>query len=141
MPQATSSIVVDVPPKSLYEVAIDFESYPDFLPDVKFAKIKKRQGNNLIVDFEISVIKTIRYTLKVAGTPGKKIRWSLVEGDFFKKNEGGWMFEDLKGKTRGTYTIDIDFGLFVPSLITSRLIGANLPAMMKRFKERAEGLA
>ncbi len=141
MPQASSSIIVAVPPKALYEVAIDFEKYPEFLPDVKFAKVKKRQGSNLIVDFEISVIKKIRYTLKVSGTPGKKIGWSLVEGDLFKKNEGGWTFEDLKGKTKGTYTIEIDFGLFVPSMITSRLIGANLPAMMKRFKERAEGLA
>jgi hypothetical protein len=45
-----------------------------------------------------------------------------------------------KGKTKVTYNIDVDFGLFVPSLITNKLVGHNLPTMMKRFKDRAESL-
>ena len=141
MPKASSSMVVSVPPQAIYDVALDFESYPEFLPDVKAASIDGRKGKDLLVTFEISVIKTIHYTLKVSATPHRRISWTLVEGDLFKKNEGEWRFENRQGKTRATYSVDIDFGRFVPSMITSRLIGSNLPGMMKRFKERAEGLA
>jgi len=141
MPQTESSIVIDVPPKVIYGVALDFESYPEFLPDVKSAVIEKKEGKDLLVRFEIQVIKKIAYSLRVRGTPHKRISWNLVEGDLFKKNDGGWTFEESgKEKTKATYAVTIDFGLFVPSLITSKLIGSNLPQMLKRFKERAEAL-
>ncbi|MBI2981529.1 MAG: SRPBCC family protein [Deltaproteobacteria bacterium] len=141
MPKVSETIVVDVPPKKIYEVALDFEKYPEFLSDVKEATVQNGRSKSLIVDFDIKVIKSVQYTLKVTGTPYKSIRWELIKGALFKKNNGEWNFkEEGKGKTRATYMIDIDFGLFVPSMITSRLIGSNLPSMMKKFKERAEGL-
>lgn len=140
MPEAQSSIVVNVPSKSIYEVALDFENYPEFLPDVKAVKVQKK-GKALLVNFEIQVIKRINYTLKVLGTPYKKIVWDLVEGSLFKQNRGYWSFEPQDGKTKVTYRVEIDFGMFVPSLITSKLIGSNLPQMLKRFKDRVELLA
>lgn len=141
MPRVEESIVVDVPPKVIYEVALDFEKYPEFLSDVKQASVQNRKGKSLIVDFDIKVIRSIQYTLKVTPAPYKNIQWDLLKGDLFKKNRGEWTFkEEGKGKTRATYSIDIEFGLFVPSMITSKLIGSNLPGMMKRFKERVEGL-
>ncbi|MBI2083008.1 MAG: SRPBCC family protein [Deltaproteobacteria bacterium] len=138
----TESIIINVSPKVIYEVALDFEKYPEFLSDVKQATIQNGKGKSLIVDFDIKVIKSIQYTLKVTGNPYKSIQWDLIKGELFKKNSGGWVFkEEGKGKTEATYTVDIDFGLFVPSMITSKLIGSNLPSMMKKFKERAESLA
>jgi coenzyme Q-binding protein COQ10 len=141
MPGASTSIVMDVPAKAIYDVVTDFENYPEFLPDVKKATVLKK-GKNLQAEFEISVIKTIRYTLSFTTVPGKKVSWTFVKGDVFKDNTGEWTFEEVKkGQTRVTYNIEVDFGLFVPSLITNKLVGRNLPAMMKHFKDRAEGLS
>jgi coenzyme Q-binding protein COQ10 len=141
MPGASTSIVMDVPAKVIYEVVSDFESYPDFLPDVKKSTVTKK-GKGVQAEFEISVIKTIRYTLDFSLVPNKKVTWSFVKGDVFKDNSGEWTFEEVKkGQTKVTYSVDVDFGLFVPSLITKKLVGSNLPTMMKRFKERAESLA
>jgi ribosome-associated toxin RatA of RatAB toxin-antitoxin module len=132
---------MDVPAKTIYEVVTDFESYPEFLPDVKKAAVAKK-GKALQADFEISVIKTIRYSLAFSLVPNKRVSWTFVKGDIFKDNQGEWTFEEMgKGKTKVTYNIDVDFGLFVPSLITNKLVGHNLPTMMKRFKDRAESLA
>jgi ribosome-associated toxin RatA of RatAB toxin-antitoxin module len=140
MPGASTSIVMDVPAKTIYQVVTDFESYPEFLPDVRKAVVAKK-GKNLQADFEISVIKTIRYSLAFSLDPHKKVSWTFVKGDIFKDNQGEWTFEELKkGQTKVTYNIEVDFGLFVPSMITNKLVGHNLPTMMKRFKERAEGL-
>ncbi|HEX5036847.1 MAG TPA: SRPBCC family protein [bacterium] len=141
MPGASTSVVMEVPAKVIYEVVSDFESYPDFLPDVKRTSITKK-GKGVQAEFEISVIKTIRYTLDFSLVPNKKVSWTFVKGDVFKDNTGEWIFEEVKkGQTKVTYSVDVDFGLFVPSLITKKLVGSNLPTMMKRFKERAESLA
>jgi len=141
MPGASTSIVMDVPAKVIYEVVTDFESYPEFLPDVKKTAVTKK-GKGVQADFEISVIKTVRYTLDFSMTPNKKVTWTFVKGDLFKDNTGEWTFEEVKkGQTKVTYSVDVDFGLFVPSMITKKLVGSNLPTMMKHFKERAESLA
>lgn len=141
MPGASTSIVMDVTPKIIYDVVTDFESYPDFLSDVKKATVKK-SAKQLQASFEISVIRTIRYTLNFVIVPHKKVTWSFVEGDIFKDNKGEWVFEPAgKGQTKVTYNIEVDFGLFVPSMITNKLVGRNLPAMMEKFKDRAESLA
>ncbi len=123
----------------LYDVVLNFEKYPEFLPDAK--KVTTLKTKPLTVSFEISVIKKVRYTLSFKTIPGKKISWSFVEGDFFKDNHGSWLFEEVKkGQTKATYHIEVDFGLFVPSIITDKLAGRSLPKMMERFKKRAEGL-
>lgn len=141
MPGATTSIVMDVPPKVIYDVVLDFENYPEFLPDVKEATTEKK-GKQIFASFEISVIKKIHYTLAFTTVPGKKISWSFVKGDLFKNNQGYWGFEELKkGQTKAIYHIEVDFGFMVPSLITNKLLGSNLPTMMERFRKRAEQLA
>jgi len=141
MPGASTSIVVNVAPKVIYDVVVDFDSYTEFLPDVKKVIVEKK-GKNLIAYFEISVIKKINYKLSFQAVPNKKISWTFLGGDLFKDNQGSWEFEEVKkGQTKATYTVEVDFGLFVPSLITNKLVGHNLPTMMKRFKERAESLA
>lgn len=137
MPGATQSIIINVPPKVIYDVVLDFESYPEFFKDVKSITVEKKKP--LTVTFEINVIKKIKYTLVFNTTPNKKVFWSFVEGDVFKENKGSWIFEEEgKDKTHVTYNIEVDFGLFVPSLITNKLIGRNLPDMLQTFKKRAE---
>ncbi len=141
MPGASTSILIDVPPRVIYDVVTDFESYPEFLPDVKRVLMEKK-SKGCQASFEISVIKKIHYTLDFVFTPNKKVVWSFVKGDLFKDNKGQWLFEEVKkGQTKATYHVEVDFGFMVPSLITNKLVGSNLPAMMKRFKERAENLA
>ena len=95
MPGAQTSLLMDVSPKEIYDVVTDFESYPDFLSDVKKVTVEKK-GKTQIVNFEISVIKKISYTLAFTMTPGKKVSWTFVKGDFFKDNTGSWEFKEVK---------------------------------------------
>ena len=142
MPGASTDILIDVPPKVIYDVVLDFENYPQFLPDVKKAIVEKEKGKQIIASFEISVVKKIHYTLLFTPVPAKKISWNFMKGDLFKDNRGSWEFEEVKkGQTRAIYKVEVDFGFLVPSMITNRLVGNSLPTMMKRFKDRAEKLA
>ena len=140
MAGASSEIIINAPIATVYEAISDLESYPEFMDDVKDVSVKKK-GKKLEANFKLSLIKTFQYTLLFDLTPNKKIEWSFVEGDIFKDNKGSWTFTaEGKDKTKAVYDIEVEFGIFVPGLITKKLIGSNLPSMMKKFKERAESL-
>ena len=141
MPGATSAIIMEVEPKTIYGVVRDFEAYSEFLPEIREAETIKKGTKSARARFEIKLIKTVLYALDYTLKPHREISWSFVEGNLFKDCFGAWQFEELEpGVTEATYNINVDFGLFVPKAITNMLVGNNLPTMMKKFKERAESL-
>lgn len=144
MPQVQRSVVINVPPAKLLEVINDFESYPQFLPEVKKISISNRTPTSADVSYEIDVVKTLRYTLRIE-TVENGTRWSFLKGDLFKKNSGSWQLESIEDgkKTKATYSLDIEFGGFIPipSAITGKLTEKSLPGLLDNFKKRAETLS
>ena len=140
MPAAVQTIDVGVAPAALMAVLVDFEHYPDFLDDIVATRILRRHGDVWEVAFEIEVIRTLRYTLRLERHGDERLSWSLVEG-LFHQNDGSWTLEPTEAGTRATYRIDLKTGMFVPGSLLTSLVGTNLPDMLQRFKDRAEGLA
>ncbi|MBF0105163.1 MAG: SRPBCC family protein [Deltaproteobacteria bacterium] len=139
MANAVQEIEIKATPKQCYDVVWAFENYPEFIGDLKEVEIANKKGNACEVTYTIKVIKKITYTLKMKGTPGKKVEWSFVKGDFMKDNFGHWEFKEIKkGVTKATYDVSINFGILVPGSVSKMLVGKNLPAMLKAFKERIE---
>lgn len=143
MPQASRSIVIDVTPEQMLSVIEDVEKYPQFLPEIRSIKLLSREGNVSEVAYEIEVIKKISYVVRME-KEGLSVRWSLVRGDLFKKNDGAWLLRpEADGtKTHATYNLDIAFGGFipVPASITAKLAETSLPGLLDNFKKRAESL-
>lgn len=140
MPQVTETIEINATPKVCYAVISNYTAYPEFLANVKAVTVAKKKGETCEITYELNLIKTIRYTLKMIGKPPNHIEWQFVSGDIMKKNDGSWTLEEIKkGVTRATYGIDIELGLFVPNMITQKLVGKSLPEMLQTFKKRIEG--
>lgn len=135
----TQSTQIKAPLQTVYDCIVDFESYPQFLSDMKEAKIGWCEDKKMEVHFKINLIKEIAYTLLVELDPPRGVYWKLKSGDWMKTNTGSW---ELKAKgeevTEAKYSIDIDFSLWVPKAITQALIEKNLPQTLKAFKKRAE---
>lgn len=139
MPAAQRSIVIAKPLKEVFGVIRDYESYPEFLPEVKAAHIAHRRGHEVHVQYEIQMIRTIRYTLRQTEEPPNRISWTFVEGEVMRDNCGHWELEEAgEGKTRATYTIEVKLGPLVPKSIVDALVGGSLPKMLEAFKKRAE---
>lgn len=139
MAKVTESIDIDAAPETCFKVITDYEKYPSFLKETKSVVVRKKTGQTAEVTYSIEVIKKISYTLKMVGKPFSNITWSLLEGDMMKKNSGEWSLKEAgKGKTRASYSVDIEFGIFVPGMISKMLVGSNLPSMLKAFKKRIE---
>jgi coenzyme Q-binding protein COQ10 len=139
MPGATKSIEINAPIEKVFDVIADFEKYPEFLTEVKEAKISKRQGNECDVDYKVEVMKIISYTIHSKQERPTKLSWTFVKGEFMKDNKGGWILESLgAGKTKATYTIEMALGALVPKTIVNALVETSLPKMLDAFKKRAE---
>ncbi len=145
MPIAQRSIVIDVPPSVLMGVICDFGAYPRFLPDMEDATVLRSEPasspKRWTVRYAIRIIRRVEYTLDHVREGDTRLRWALVEGAF-KSNNGSWELEPLDGgaRTRATYTLEIDLGMFVPGSVLKTLLEQNLPATLEAFKRRAETL-
>ncbi len=138
MAQATHTEVFNCTVEQFFKLVTDYESYPEFLAEAKSAKIIRQEENKKWVEYEVSVIKTIRYTLEMTEEAPHIVRWELTKGDIFKKNTGSWTLSDQAGQCKADYTIELQFGIFVPGPITKTLQTVNLRSMMSSFHKRVQ---
>jgi coenzyme Q-binding protein COQ10 len=145
MPEASRSVVVDVPRDFFFGVISDYERYPEFIPQMKSVTVERvtpangAAGPVRDVAFRLDLVKTLGYTLQMAEESPSRITWRLVRGDLMKENEGYWQLVAAgEGRTQATYTVSIAFKGFIPAAVTTRLVGVQLPEMLQQFKLRAE---
>ncbi len=142
MAEASRTVVIDAPIEKVFQIISDYDHYAEFLSEVKRIHTSDRKGNEVKVHYEIEVMKTIKYTLKMHEQPPKRVDWSFVEGEFMKDNHGSWQLEPAgEGKTKATYSIEMKLGALVPNSIVKALVENSLPKMLEAFKKRAESRA
>jgi coenzyme Q-binding protein COQ10 len=140
MAGASRSIIINTPPEKLFDVITQYEKYPEFLSEVKKIRVLERKENTVKVQYEVDIIKTIRYTILVTEERPKRMSWTFVEGEVMKDNKGSWVLEpDGQGRTKATYTAELALGPLVPKAIVNTLTESSLPKMLESFKRRAEG--
>lgn len=137
-------IVIEVPIDRFYEVVVDYEAYPEFVPGIKGCRVKK-EGKPRLVEYELDLgVKRVKYTLSHIEVKPTKVSWSLVSGDMMKVSNGSWELEDLGGKTRAHYAVEVQIAKLplVPQSIVDRLSDemnrVQLPKILAAFKARAE---
>ena len=142
MASAVQSIEIDVPPEKFFAVLQDYPRYPEFLPEVKSARMGPRKGNSVEVTYRLDVkLKVIEYSLTHVETPTSGITWHLIKGEFMKGNEGSWTLSPTaSGGTKATYSIELSLGALVPASLEKALAEQGLPNMLRNFKVRAEKL-
>lgn len=142
MAGAQRSIVINAPRETVFDVIADFDRYAEFLPEVKRISTSNRQGNQVDVAYEVDVIKTIKYVLRVTLERPGRLSWAFVKGEMMKDNKGSWVLEEVSpSQTRATYTLEMALGPLVPKAIVNTLAESQLPKMLDAFKARAEAAA
>ncbi len=139
MASTTTTELFYCSPKEFYKIVSDYESYPEFLPEVKECSIIEKKGKKKLVEFKVAVIKSFSYRLWMTETKNKKLEWEFESGDLFKTSTGSWeLEEDEDGFTLATYSVEGTFKMFIPGAITKTLINVNLPSMMKAYHKRVD---
>lgn len=128
----------DVEIENLYNVIVDYSSYPEFVDGVSSINVLEQTESGARVEYGLNLIKKFKYILSLSHQKPTSVSWEFESGDLFKKNKGSWELVDLgNGQTEVTYSLDIDVKGFVPKSIISKLTDSSLPAMMKSYRERA----
>jgi len=140
MAKASTTEVFNCTPEQFFKIISDYEKYHEFLGEVKQCNILKTEGNRKLVEYNVQVIKSFKYSLWMTENAPTGISWELASGDTFKTSVGSWKLENEAGKTRATYTVEATFGMFVPGPIANALVSVNLPNMISSYHKRVKQL-
>jgi coenzyme Q-binding protein COQ10 len=132
MPYVESTIEIDAPAVSVYELAKEQERFPEFMPDVETIVVLEKHPDRavtrwktLVEDAPIEWTEDDRFD-----DAALRIDYKLIEGDL-DTFEGSWTFVEADGITRVVLGVEYDFG--VPTL--AELIG---PTLQKKVRENSE---
>jgi ribosome-associated toxin RatA of RatAB toxin-antitoxin module len=135
------SIDVEASAEDVFEVATDFESYPEWNGAMKKVEVKEQddEGRATKVFFEVDArLKTVRYTLSYdyANAP-ESFSWSLVDGDV-KKLHGAYSFDEFDDVTEVSYELELDPGFPVPGIFRRQGERELKKAALDELKNRVE---
>ena len=114
MHKYSNSIVLPFNARQLYEIVIDVESYPEFLPWCLSSRIVKKDDDNNF-DAELTVgYKAIdeKYISRIQAEYEKKIISKAISGPF-KSLDSSWYFKNIdKKQCKVDFMIEYQFKSF-----------------------------
>jgi coenzyme Q-binding protein COQ10 len=141
MPKAEHHVTLRAPIERVFAVITDYEQYPAFLPELKSVRVLSREDGVAKVRFEVELIMRVQYTLRLIEDPPTSVTWTLAESKMIARNEGHWRLERVDDAScRVIYGLEVKLAGMIPSSVSSRLMGTNLPQMLERFKAHTEAL-
>jgi coenzyme Q-binding protein COQ10 len=126
--------------QDLYELILDIEKYPEFLPWVEQTQIISRSEGELIADMTVN-FKTITQSYRSNVTykldqQGAKIEVDATSG-LFKHLHNSWIFTKGEKDTSLQFNISFEFQSKIIDTIASPLFTAISKEMILAFEKRA----
>ena len=144
MPSFTQSKALPYPAKTIYDLVMDIEKYPEFLPWCKQAKIIETiSENNLQADLLINFKNFFeKYRSDVKHGKGEDGSYFIdvvaIEGPF-KKLVNQWRIHELEQqKCQVDFFVDFEFNSFFLTKVVSPIFERAAVKMMTAFEERAK---
>ena len=143
--QATQQIVILASPQACFDVAAEFERYPEWAASVKEVAILERDGagRGTLVRFRTAAFgRSTAYTLRYdyVDAPGA-LRWVEIEGDITSKLDGAYEFVGRDGgsATEVTYHLEAELPIPIPGFIKRRAAAKITHTALRELKVRVEG--
>jgi ribosome-associated toxin RatA of RatAB toxin-antitoxin module len=135
------TIDVKATTQEIFDVATEFEKYPEWNPNIKEVEVKATGADGLATEVWYKVdakIKTLTYTLAYdySGAPGS-FSWDLKEGEV-KKLSGSYSFDEFDDVTEVAYEIEIDPGFPVPGFLRKQAEKQIVRGALDDLKKRVE---
>lgn len=126
-------------PEQMFDLVVDVEQYPHFLPWVEGVRVFKRQGNVFYADLVVGFrVFTERFTSKVWTERPHAIQVDYIKGPLkYLHNE--WYFEPAEdGGTLVDFEVDFEFKSRIFQRLAGALFNEALHRMVRAFEKRAE---
>ena len=143
---ANERIRIEAPADRCWDVAVDFESYPEWVRDVKEVRTLERNPDGLgtRVEYRAAALgKSVRYILEYDYSDApNSFSWKFVEGDMLRRLDGSYRFEpEGSSSTRVHYELAVDLAVPLPGLLKRRAAGLIMGSALKELKKQVEAVA
>ncbi len=128
-------------PEQMFDLVNDVESYPEFLPWCRAARIERKEGDSVVASLDVG-IGGIHKSFKTRNTPSRprSIAMELVSGPF-RRLSGGWRFEPLpNGGTEVTLSLDFEVAPSPFNIVFSLMFEELVRSQVSAFIARARSL-
>jgi coenzyme Q-binding protein COQ10 len=128
-------------PVQLFDLVVDVERYPEFMPWVIAAKVKRRKGNAIWTDLTMGIGLLCRQFTTVAVLE-KPHRIEVNSYDpIFRRFEQIWRFEPgADGSTKVHYCVDLEIKSSILQTFIEKPFVDQAGAMVKAYLSRARHL-
>lgn len=141
MKRVARSAIMEHSAESLYALIEDIESYPQFLPWCREAKVRARDADRTVATLAVG-LRGIRqsFTTENRNEPGRAIQMKLVEGPF-KRFSAGWRLAPLGAHAaRAEFSMEYEFSSRVLARLLEPLFNHIADTMVDAFVRRADAL-
>ncbi len=128
--------------QAMYDLVMDIESYPAFVPWVSGAEILTLEADVLSAELTIE-LAGIHYKFQTEDRfePHKLVEIQLLSGPF-KFLESVWTFKEVdESSCEVHFSTEFEFQSTMLDIVASPLFGAACKTMVKTFEKRALSLA
>lgn len=141
MPVHKEKRVLPYTPDQLYQLVVDIERYPEFLPWCLGARVKSRQEELIVADLIIGFkMFRERFTSRVRpNAESQRIDVTYAEGPF-KYLENHWVFEDHPEGCLIDFYVDFEFRSKLLQKVIESLFHEAVRRMVAAFESRARDL-
>jgi hypothetical protein len=147
--EATQVMVVKALPLRCFEIAQDFEAYPEWAADIKAVTVLSRdeQGRAVDVRYRAAAFgRSTSYTLRYDYTRAPEaLSWIQVSGDLTNKLDGTYVFVDATDgegpATEVTYHLLAELKIPIPGFIKRRAEGRIVHTALRDLRARVESAA
>ena len=137
MPEISRSELVPFAPEQMFALVQDVESYPEFLPWCRAAKILQRTEEGVIASLSIAKGKLRHsFTTENRNEPDRQIEMRLVEGPF-RSLHGFWRFKPVGGGCRIAFDLKFEFANRILAAGLSPVFKMITGSMVDAFRDRA----
>ncbi len=140
MPSHSEIRVLPYTSQQLFDLVMDIENYPDFLPWCIGARINKKTKNNLEADVIIGYkMFRERFSSRVHFTPNSEVEVEYLKGPM-RHLHNRWVFKDVKRGCEVSGYVDFSLKTKLFESIVDQFFHRALVKMINAFEARAEEL-
>ena len=141
--EVVASGEVKAAPAAVWKILTNYERMPEFVPDLKTTKVLSRSGNRAVIEqFGVArflfLTRSIQLVVQVTEEPISAIDIGLVSGDMKVYNCRWELVPTDTGGTRILYTGKLVPKFYVPGMLGSNIIRADIERMMQAVLERLD---
>ncbi|MFT3776866.1 MAG: type II toxin-antitoxin system RatA family toxin [Ottowia sp.] len=123
MKSVHKSVLIWYAAREMYDLVVDIERYPDFLPWCDHGRVLERTENGMTAEVGLS-FKGVRqsFVTRNEHVPGSEVRLHLVKGPF-SRLEGVWTFTPVGGDGERACRVDLRLAYGFSNRLLAGLVG------------------